>query len=189
MTATPPRLVVLDRDGVINQESRDFICSPAEWVPIPGSIEAIAALTRGGFEVVVASNQSGVGRALFSAATLAAIHDRMRQEIGRAGGKLGGIFVCPHHPDDRCDCRKPLPGLLRQIEKHFGCSLAGQPIVGDSERDIRAAQAVDGRCILVRTGNGREAERALRPDDRVQVFDDLAAVARALLAESAVGRF
>jgi D-glycero-D-manno-heptose 1,7-bisphosphate phosphatase len=184
MTDPAPRLVVLDRDGVINRESPAFIRSPAEWLPLPGSLAAIAALTRGGFVVVVASNQSGVGRGLFTAATLDAIHERMRRQIEAAGGRLDGIFVCPHHPDDGCDCRKPRPGLLRQIEQHFGCSLAGRPVIGDSERDVRAAQAVGARSILVRTGNGRKTELALVPGDRVEVLDDLAAVAALLLAEA-----
>jgi D-glycero-D-manno-heptose 1,7-bisphosphate phosphatase len=188
MADSSPRLVVLDRDGVINRESPDFIRSPTEWVPIPGSLEAIAALTRGGFQVVVATNQSGVGRGLFTAAMLTTIHDHMRRQIEHAGGKLAGIFVCPHHPDECCECRKPRPGLLRQIERQFACSLAAQPVVGDSERDIRAAQAVGARSILVRTGNGREAEKMLRPDDRVQIFDDLAGVVRALLSRPADGR-
>ena len=188
MTATMPRLVILDRDGVINRESPHFIRSPGEWAPLAGSLEAIASLTRGGFLVVIATNQSGVGRGLFTMETLAAIHQRMQREIEAAGGKLGGIYVCPHHPDDHCDCRKPLPGLLRQIEQRFGCSLAGQPVVGDSERDIRAAQAVGAQPILVRTGNGLDTEKLMAPGDQVQVFDDLGAVARALLAESTAGR-
>jgi D-glycero-D-manno-heptose 1,7-bisphosphate phosphatase len=188
MTDSAPRLVVLDRDGVINRESPDFIRSPTEWVPIRGSLEAIAALTRGGYRIVVATNQSGVGRGLFTASMLTTIHDHMQRQIEHAGGKLAGIFVCPHHPDDGCECRKPKPGLLRQIERQFACSLAAQPVVGDSERDIRAAQAVAARSILVRTGNGRKAETALVPGDRVQIFDDLAAVARALLAESTDGQ-
>jgi D-glycero-D-manno-heptose 1,7-bisphosphate phosphatase len=119
---------------------------------------------------------------LFSADTLAVIHRRMTEEIAAAGGRLAGLFVCPHHPDAGCDCRKPRTGLLRDIEKTFACALAGQPVVGDSERDLQAALAVGARTILVRTGNGRETERCLRPGQPVEVFDDLAAVARALLA-------
>lgn len=183
MSEPTPHLVVLDRDGVINKESTDFIRAPAEWIPLPGSLEAIAALTRGGFTVVVASNQSGVGRGLFSAETLEAIHSRMCRDIEAAGGRLGGIFVCPHHPDAGCDCRKPKPGLLRQIEKRFGCSLAGRPAIGDSERDLRAAQAVGARSILVRTGNGDETEKALGSGPKIEIYDDLAAAAHALLAE------
>jgi D-glycero-D-manno-heptose 1,7-bisphosphate phosphatase len=184
MSEPTPRLVVLDRDGVINKDSAEFIRAPAEWIPLPGSLGAIAALTRSGFTVVVASNQSGVGRGLFTAETLEAIHARMCRDIEAAGGRLGGIFVCPHHPEAGCDCRKPKPGLLRQIERRFGCSLAGQPAIGDSERDLRAAQAVGARAILVRTGNGAATEKALGSGPQIEIYDDLAAAARVLLAET-----
>lgn len=177
------RLVVLDRDGVINRESKNFIRSPAEWVPLPGSLEAIAALTAAGFAVVVASNQSGVGRGLFTAATLAQIHARMTGAVEAAGGRLAGIFFCPHGPDEGCDCRKPKPGLLRQVEAAFGTSLVGVPAIGDSARDLAAAQAVGARPILVRTGNGRETEATLAAGSGIAVFDDLAAAAAALLRD------
>lgn len=182
--ADPLRLVVLDRDGVINQESPAFIRRPEEWVPLPGSIAAIAELTRAGFTVVVASNQSGVGRGLFSAETLAAIHARMTHTVEAAGGRLDGIWFCPHRPEDRCECRKPLPGLLRQIEAHYGTTLEGRPVIGDSYRDLEAAWCVGARAMLVRTGNGREAERRLAPNAAIEVFPDLAAVAAQLIAES-----
>ncbi len=182
--ATPRgRLVVLDRDGVINRESPDFIRSPAEWQPLPGSLEAIARLTRGGFTVVVATNQSGVGRGLFTAETLEAIHEHMRAAVAAAGGHLSAIFACPHHPDANCECRKPRPGLLRQVEAAFSISLAGRPVVGDSLRDIQAAEAAGARPILVRTGNGVRTEQALRPAAAIEVVDDLAAVAALLLSE------
>lgn len=182
----PPagRLIVVDRDGVINRESAGFIRTPAEWLPLPGALAAIAALTRAGFAVVVATNQSGVGRGLFSASTLAAIHATMTTAIEAAGGRLAGIFVCPHAPNAGCDCRKPLPGLMRQIERHFGRALTGVPVIGDSERDLRAAQAVGARAILVRTGNGHETEARLDPRESVEVFDDLGAVADALIGAS-----
>lgn len=182
MTATGARLVILDRDGVVNRESKDFIRSPAEWIPLPGALEAIAALTAGGFAVVVASNQSGVGRGLFTAATLAAIHAKMTAAVESAGGRLAGIFICPHAPEDGCECRKPKPGLLRQVAAAFGVSLVGVPAVGDSERDLRAAQAVGARAILVRSGNGRDTEARLAGAAGIEVFDDLAAVAAALLS-------
>jgi D-glycero-D-manno-heptose 1,7-bisphosphate phosphatase len=178
------RLVVLDRDGVINRESPDFIRRPEEWIPLPGSIEAIADLTRAGFTVVVASNQSGVGRGLFTAATLVAIHDRMNRAVEAAGGRLDGIYFCPHRPEDACECRKPLPGLLRQIEAHYGVPLRGTPAIGDSYRDLEAAWRVGARAILVRTGNGAEAERRLEAGAAVEVFADLAAAASALVAET-----
>jgi D-glycero-D-manno-heptose 1,7-bisphosphate phosphatase len=175
-----PRLVVIDRDGVINHESPDFIRSPDQWLPIPGSLVAIARLTDAGFRVVVATNQSGVGRGLFSAETLNEIHRKMVSAVEAEGGKIAGIFVCPHAPDAHCDCRKPLPGLMQQIESAFGCALTGQPVVGDSERDLRAAQAVGARAMLVRTGNGRATEARLAGREHLEVFDDLAAVASAL---------
>lgn len=180
---TAAKLVVLDRDGVINRDSALFIRSPQEWQPLPGALEAIACLVRGGFQVVVASNQSGVGRGLFSAGTLDAIHRRMREVIEAAGGRLSGIFVCPHAPEDGCDCRKPLPGLLRQIEQRFATRLEDVPVIGDSERDLQAAWAVGARAILVRTGNGRRTEAQLTGQEKVEIYDDLAAAARALLDE------
>jgi D-glycero-D-manno-heptose 1,7-bisphosphate phosphatase len=180
---TQRRLVVLDRDGVINRESPAFIRTPDEWVPLPGSIQAIADLTRAGFAVVVASNQSGVGRGLFTADALEAIHARMTRTLEAAGGRLAGIFVCPHRPEDGCDCRKPQPGLLRQIEAHFGATLIGQPVIGDSYRDLEAAWRVGARAVLVRTGNGMETERRLVGRADVEVVADLAAATALLIAE------
>ncbi len=178
------RLVVLDRDGVINRESPHFIRRPEEWLPLPGSLEAIADLTQAGFTVVVATNQSGLGRGLFTAETLAAIHARMTRAVEAAGGRLDGIWFCPHRPEDGCNCRKPLPGLLRQIETHYGIALRGKPVIGDSRRDLEAAWRVGARTILVRTGNGPQTEERLEPGATVEVFADLAAVAAALIAES-----
>jgi len=179
----PARLIVLDRDGVINRESRDFIRSPAEWVPLPGSIQAIADLTAAGFAVVVATNQSGVGRGLFTAEVLAAIHARMTEAIEVAGGRLAGIFSCPHRPEDGCECRKPRPGLMRQVEAQFGIPLRGRPVIGDSYRDLEAAWKVGARAILVRTGNGAATEGRLDAGSAVEVFPDLAAAAAALITE------
>lgn len=183
-TAPQRRLVVLDRDGVINRESPDFIRAPDEWVPLPGSVQAIADLTRAGFAVVVASNQSGVGRGLFTPDTLAAIHARMTRTLEAAGGRLAGIFVCPHRPEDACECRKPRPGLMQQIEAHFGATLRGQPAIGDSYRDLEAAWRVGARAMLVRTGNGVETERRLGAGTAVEVFTDLATAAALLIAEN-----
>ncbi len=182
-TPAPARLIVLDRDGVINRESSAFIRSPAEWLPLPGSIQAIVALTAAGFSVVVATNQSGVGRGLFTATTLSAIHARMTSTIEAAGGRLAGIFFCPHSPDDNCECRKPRPGLMRQIEAQFGTTLRGQPVIGDSYRDLEAAWKVGARAILVRTGNGATTEVRLDANAAVEVFPDLAAAAATLIAE------
>jgi D-glycero-D-manno-heptose 1,7-bisphosphate phosphatase len=177
-----PRLVVLDRDGVINRESPDFIRTPAEWLPLPGSVEAIARFSQAGFTVVVATNQSGLARGLFDWVALEAIHARMRDAVAAAGGHIDGIYVCPHGPDDGCDCRKPRPGLMQQIERAWHVSLAGVPAIGDSARDLEAARAVGARAILVRTGNGSGVERAGTAGG-AEIFDDLAAAATALLAE------
>ncbi|MDP2326050.1 MAG: D-glycero-beta-D-manno-heptose 1,7-bisphosphate 7-phosphatase [Gammaproteobacteria bacterium] len=179
----PTRLIVLDRDGVINRESSSFIRSPEEWIPLPDSLRAIAELTTAGFAVVVATNQSGVGRGLFTARMLSDIHARMTSAIEAAGGRLAGIFFCPHRPEDGCECRKPRPGLMRQIEAHFGMSLHGQPVIGDSHRDLEAAWQVGARAILVRTGNGAATEGRLDADMPVTVFPDLATAASALIAE------
>lgn len=177
------RLVILDRDGVINHESEAYIKSPDEWIPIPGSLEAIARLNQGGFSVVVATNQAGIGRGLFDLEALEAIHRKMLTAVEATGGRLAGIFYCPHGPGDDCDCRKPKPGLLRQIEKRFNLSLKGIPTIGDSLRDIEAAEAVEARPILVRTGYGEETLRQLSAPRCAEVFADLAAAAEHLLRE------
>jgi D-glycero-D-manno-heptose 1,7-bisphosphate phosphatase len=185
VSGADPRLVVLDRDGVINRDSDDFIKTPDEWQPLPGSLEAIASLCDAGFRVVVATNQSGVGRGLFDAEMLELIHRKMIDGIQAAGGELQGIFVCPHHPDENCDCRKPKPGLLRQIEQSLSQSLAGLPVIGDSKRDLDAAAAAGANGILVRTGNGVTTEKSLHDTDNIAVFDDLADAARALIHDAA----
>ncbi|HVA56159.1 MAG TPA: D-glycero-beta-D-manno-heptose 1,7-bisphosphate 7-phosphatase [Gammaproteobacteria bacterium] len=177
------RLVILDRDGVINYESDTYIKSPEEWLPIPGSLEAIARLHRAGFTVVVATNQAGVGRGLFNLAALDAIHNRMLAAVEASSGKLAGIFYCPHAPGNHCDCRKPKPGLLRQIEKQFGITLEGIPAIGDSLRDVEAAQAVGARAILLRTGNGEQTLQSLGSLENIEIFTDLAAAANQLIKE------
>ena len=177
-------LIVLDRDGVINRDSRDFIKSTAEWVPLPGSIEAIARLSRAGFTVAVASNQSGLGRGLFDRRALDAMHRKLRRLVAKAGGRIDRIVVCPHAPDDGCDCRKPRAGLLHRLARYYKTDLGGVPVVGDSLRDLEAAVTANARPILVRTGNGRKTEAALdRSFGSTEVFDDLAAVAAALVKE------
>lgn len=178
-------LVILDRDGVINRDSEKFIKSAEEWQPLPGSMEAIAALSNGGFTLAVASNQSGIARGLFDQRALDAMHHKMFELVAAAGGRVNKIVICPHGPDDGCDCRKPRPGLLEQLARHFETSLAGVPVVGDSLRDLEAAAAVDATPILVRTGNGARTEAAL-PERfaNIAVYDDLAAAARALLEEA-----
>lgn len=176
--------MILDRDGVINRESADFVKTPGEWLPLPGSIEAIAALSRAGFAVAVASNQSGLARGLFDRNALRAMHRKLRRLVASAGGRIDRIVVCPHGPGDGCSCRKPNPGLLLRLGRHFGTELAGIPVIGDSLRDLEAARRVGARPVLVRTGNGRQTERALEGAlAGIEVFDDLAAAAAALLRE------
>ena len=179
-------LIILDRDGVINHDSAVFIKSKDEWRPIPGSLEAIAAMTKAGFTLAIASNQSGIARGLFDQAALDEMHAKMLRLVHEAGGRISRIVFCPHGPDEGCDCRKPRPGLLEQLARHFDTSLAGVPVVGDSLRDLEAAAAVGARPILVRSGKGRGTEAAL-PERfaSVAVYDDLAAAARALIDEAA----
>jgi D-glycero-D-manno-heptose 1,7-bisphosphate phosphatase len=177
------RLVMIDRDGVINEDSDDFIKSVAEWRPIAGSLEAIAALHRAGWRVAVVTNQSGIGRGLYDEATLGEIHAHMRERVRAAGGELAGVYHCPHLPDAGCDCRKPKPGMFRALERELGVPVAGAPYIGDRLSDVDAAEAVGARPMLVRTGTGAATE-ALLGARRVPVFDDLAAAARSLLAET-----
>jgi D-glycero-D-manno-heptose 1,7-bisphosphate phosphatase len=182
LSGVSSELVILDRDGVINFDSAEYIKTPDEWRAIPGSPEAIAALCSGGYRVVVVSNQSGIGRGLFTEAALAQIHAKMRATIEAAGGVLSGVYYCPHRPDEGCECRKPSPGLLRQIAHDFGQPLRGVPFVGDKLSDIDAALAVEARPMLVRTGDGHRTARLLG-DKHIEIFDDLAGVAERLLTE------
>jgi D-glycero-D-manno-heptose 1,7-bisphosphate phosphatase len=177
------RLVMIDRDGVINEDSGEFIKSVAEWRPIAGSLEAIASLHRTGWTVAVVTNQSGVGRGLYAEATLVEIHEHMRERVRAAGGELAGVYYCPHLPDAGCECRKPKPGMFRALERELGVSVVGAPYIGDRLSDVEAAEAVGARPMLVRTGTGA-ATVALLGARRVPVFDDLAAAARSLLAET-----
>ena len=170
-----PRIIVLDRDGVINYDSDNYIKTPAEWRPIPGSLEAIAQLNQLGYRVVIATNQSGIARGMYSTQQLYSIHDKMQQAVRDAGGEIDGIFYCPHGPDDDCECRKPRPGMLRQIEAAFDIALQDCVYVGDSLRDLQAARAVGARPVLVRTGYGEDTLAALPEEfSDVEVFADLA---------------
>lgn len=175
------KLVILDRDGVINHDSAAYIKSPEEWKPIAGSLEAIALLSQAGYRVLVATNQSGVGRGLFEMATLNAIHDKMHRALGLAGGRIDGIFYCPHANDAGCNCRKPKPGLLEEIAHRFGVSLEGVPFIGDSLRDLQAAAAVGAQPILVLTGKGKKTRKDGDLPTGTVVHDDLAAAVRSLL--------
>ena len=181
--AAGARLVMIDRDGVINEDSGEFIKSVAEWRPIAGSLEAIASLHRAGWQVAVVTNQSGVGRGLYDEATLGQIHEHMRERVRAAGGSLAGVYYCPHLPDAGCECRKPKPGMFRALERELGVSVVGAPYIGDRMSDVEAAEVVGARPMLVRTGTGA-ATVALLGTRRVPVFDDLAAAARSLLAET-----
>jgi len=177
-----PRYIVLDRDGVINEESDEYIKTPAEWTPLAGSLDAIAALTRAGFRMAVATNQSGVGRGLYTVEMLESIHKKMFASIDAAGGKIDAVFFCPHLPTDACDCRKPKPGLLLEVAKLFDCAPASLQIIGDSIRDLQAAQSVGAKSILVRTGYGQKSEKLLPSDSAIQVFDNLADAASDLIS-------
>ncbi|MFQ5935078.1 MAG: D-glycero-beta-D-manno-heptose 1,7-bisphosphate 7-phosphatase [Acidiferrobacterales bacterium] len=176
------RLVILDRDGVINYDAEDFITAPEQWVPIPGSLEAIARLRDASYKVAVATNQSGVARGLMSMDTLARIHARMLDAVRAKGGAIDAICVCPHGPDDGCQCRKPAPGLLNEIAARFETDLRGVYAVGDTERDIVAARCAHASPVLVRTGKGMQTLSQSTALDGVPVFDDLAAFVTALLA-------
>lgn len=175
------KLVILDRDGVINQDSPSYIKSPEEWKPIPGSLEAIALLNQAGYRVLVATNQSGVGRGLFDMATLNAIHDKMHRALGQAGGRVDGIFYCPHAQDAGCACRKPQPGLLDEISRRFGVSLEAVPVIGDSLRDLQAAAAVGAQPILVLSGKGKATRKDGDLPEGTVVYANLAEAVQNLL--------
>ncbi|WP_281647330.1 D-glycero-beta-D-manno-heptose 1,7-bisphosphate 7-phosphatase [Parendozoicomonas sp. Alg238-R29] len=166
-------LVILDRDGVINEDSDDYIKSPDEWHPIPGSIEAIAKLSQAGYTVAVATNQSGIGRGYYSLETLQAMHHKMNSLVKAAGGKISCICFCPHTPDDHCDCRKPKPGLVHQIEKQLSCNAKGAWFVGDTAKDIEVAQACDCQPVLVNTGKGQRTLQKGLVLDGVRVVENL----------------
>lgn len=177
-----PRWLILDRDGVINRDSDDYIKSPEEWVAIPGSLQAIARLHRGGWRIAVATNQSGLGRGLFDLETLEAIHGKMIRAVEAAGGRIDAIAYCPHRPDEHCRCRKPQPGLPLGLSDRYGFSLGNTFFVGDSRRDLQAAWAAGAHALLVRTGNGAMTEQQMGDDwPPTPVFDDLSKVADYLL--------
>ena len=178
------KLIVLDRDGVINLDSDDYIKSVDEWQPIPGSIEAIARLSLNDYRVVVATNQSGIARGYFDLDTLNEMHAKLHQLVSVAGGCIDAIFFCPHGPDDGCDCRKPKPGMLLDISERLRTDLEGVPVVGDSLRDLQAAEAVKARPVLVRTGKGERTLDKLGSPAGYEVYDDLADFVDALLLEA-----
>ena len=175
------KLVILDRDGVINFDSAQFIKNPDEWIPIPGSLEAIALLNQAGYRIALATNQSGIGRGLFDMATLNAIHDKMHRALAQFGGRIDALFFCPHTADSHCSCRKPKPGMLEDISRRFGTPLAGVPSIGDSLRDLEASIAVGAQPILVRTGKGEKtlADGGLPLD--TMICDDLMQAAHRII--------
>lgn len=174
------KLIILDRDGVVNFDSEHYIKSPEEWKPIPGSLEAIARLNQAGYRVVLATNQSGIGRGLFDMATLNAIHDKMHKALAQVGGRIDALFFCPHAAEAKCDCRKPKPGMFEEIGRRFDMSLAGVPAVGDSLRDLVPAAALRAQPILVRTGKGQKTLEAGGLPEGTLVFADLAEAVRHL---------
>jgi len=184
------KLVIIDRDGTINHDSDDYVKSPEEWLPLPGALEAIARLNHAGWHVVVASNQSGLGRGLFDVSTFNAMHAKMHKLLAALGGRIDAIFYCPHTPDERCRCRKPEPGLFEQIGDRYGMDLRGVPTVGDSARDVLAGVAAGCEPHLVLTGKGaiyrgRSLPDTLPPDTRVHA--DLAAFADFLITRETAG--
>lgn len=179
-------LIILDRDGVINHDSDAFVKNADEWLPIKGSIDAIARLSQAGFTVVVATNQSGLGRGLFQLSDLTAMHDKMSRLIHAAGGTLAGIFYCPHHPDEHCACRKPKAGLIDNIEQQLAISADGAIMIGDSLRDLQAGLVKGCRPVLVKTGKGEKTLTQIQSDAAItlpdlSVYNNLADAANALI--------
>ncbi len=177
------KLIILDRHGVINHDSDEYIKSPQEWLPIEGSLEAIARLNHANYLVAVATNQSGVARKLFSLDTLVDMHNKMHKLVNEAGGHIDAVFFCPHAPRDNCDCRKPKPGLLLDVARRFNISLVDIPVIGDSLRDLQAARSVNASPILVKTGKGEQVAANLSEHgfDDIPVYEDLSAAVEGLL--------
>lgn len=177
------KLIILDRDGVINQDSDAYIKSVDEWQPVPGSMQAMGKLCQAGYTLVVATNQSGIARGYFDLSTLHAMHVKMGKLLEQYGGQVDAVFFCPHGPDDKCNCRKPKDGLLRDIASRYQHNLAGVPVIGDSLRDIQSARSVGARPILVRTGKGeRTLQKHAAELTDVPVYKDLAEAAAAILS-------
>ena len=178
------KLAILDRDGVINFDSEHYIKSPAEWRPIPGSIEAIARLNQNGYRVAVATNQSGIGRGLFDMATFNAINDKMMELVFRQGGRIDALFFCPHTVAAQCACRKPRTGMFEEIAARFHTDLKGVPAIGDSLKDLQAAEAVGAQPVLVLTGKGKKTQEEGGIPRKTLVFDDLGEASRHLISHT-----
>ena len=173
----PTKLIILDRDGVINEDSDHYIKSPEEWHPISGSLEAIAKLNQSGYHIVVATNQSGIGRGLYDMDTLNAIHEKFYRLLSKCGGHVDAIFFCPHTDADSCNCRKPKPGLMQQISERYGIPLVDVPIVGDSVRDLTAGVLLGAEPHLVLTGKGEKARATGELPPYTAIHKDLLAFA------------
>ncbi|WP_348753133.1 D-glycero-beta-D-manno-heptose 1,7-bisphosphate 7-phosphatase [uncultured Aquincola sp.] len=189
---TPPKLIILGRDGILNRFRDDHVKAPEEWAPIPGALDAVARLNHAGWHAVVATNQSGIGRGMIDMASLNAVHAHMMKLLSQHGGRIDAVFFCPHVPEDQCDCRKPLPGLMKQIGQRYGTSLAEVPMVCDNPRDLEAAHAAGCRPHLVRSGRAAELDDAslaewLAVAPETLVHADLAALADHLLRGSGDG--
>lgn len=178
------KLIILDRDGVINHDSDAFIKSPDEWVPIPGSLQAIARLNQAGYRVVVATNQSGIGRKLFDMATLNAIHQKMHAAAQQVGATIDAVFFCPHMADENCDCRKPKPGMLQEISRRYEVNLKGVHTIGDSLRDLQSGFVVGCIPHLVLTGKGQKTQEKGGLPPGTQIHPDLATMVDHLLASN-----
>ena len=174
------KLVILDRDGTINHDSEHYIKSLDEWRPLKGSLEAIARLTQAGYRIVVATNQSGIARGLFSTRTLLDIHEALQRAAVQAGGRIDAFFFCPHAADAACQCRKPQPGMLLEVARRFNIALKDTYMVGDGLRDVQAAAAAGARPVLVLTGKGQKTQAEGNLPPLTQVFADLAAFAEHL---------
>lgn len=178
------KLVVLDRDGVINYDSVHFIKNTNEWIPIPGSLEAIALLNQNGYRVAIATNQSGISRGLFDMVTLNAIHDKMHRALGQLGGRIDAMFYCPHAAENHCSCRKPKPGMMEEIGKRFGMDMKNVPMVGDALRDLQAGAVLGMQPILVRTGKGESTLATGDLPEGTLVFADLAEAVQHIIAKN-----
>lgn len=182
-TIDPSKLIILDRDGVINQDSDEYVKNADEWIPIPGSIEAIAELCKNGYTICIATNQSGLARGYFTEATLKQMHKKLTDLVEKQGGKIHSIYFCPHSPDDNCDCRKPLPGMFKQIALQFSLKdLRHVRTVGDSLRDLQAGKALGCDTFLVETGKGQRTLNSGKAlPDNTEVFKDLREFADSLI--------
>jgi len=177
------KLIILDRDSVINYDSDAYIKHPDEWIALPGSLEAIGRLTRDGWRVVIATNQSGIGRQLFDMYTLNQIHEKLRHQVQQHGGRIDAIFVCPHHPEDGCSCRKPKPGLFQQIANRFDVNLKQTITIGDSLRDLQAGISVGCLPWLVRTGNGQQTQANRELPENTYISDNLESAVNKILSD------